>query len=55
VHTSITVVTRLVSSEGAVELVRALYKNTTISTVDLRSNPIGDHVEGVAAIATMLT
>ena len=37
------------------ELARALYKNTTLSTVDLRSNPIGDHVEGVAAIATMLT
>ena len=43
-----------ISSEGAVELVAALCKNTTLEHLDLRQNPIGEHVEGVTAVAKML-
>ena len=43
-----------ISSGGAVELAAALCKNTTLRTLILSGNPIGDHVEGVAAIATSL-
>ena len=43
-----------ISSEGAVELATALCKNTTLRTLTLSGNPIGEHVEGVAAVATML-
>ena len=43
-----------ISSEGAVELATALCKNTTLRVLHLSGNPIGEHVEGVEAIATML-
>ena len=43
-----------ISSEGAVELATALCKNTTLRELDLSGNPIGEHVEGVTAVATML-
>ena len=43
-----------ISSEGAVELATALCKNTTLRELYLRGNPIGEHVEGVTAVATML-
>ena len=43
-----------ISSEGAVELATALCKNTTLRELNLSGNPIGEHVEGVTAIATML-
>ena len=43
-----------ISSGGAMELAAALCKNTTLRTLKLSGNPIGDHVEGVAAIATLL-
>ena len=43
-----------ISSEGAVELATALYKNTTLRELYLCGNPIGEHVEGVTAVATML-
>ena len=39
-----------ISSEGAVELATALFKNTPLRRLDLSGNPIG----GVTAIATML-
>ena len=44
-----------ISSEGAVELAIALCKNTTLQVLNSSRNPIGEHVEGVTAIATMLT
>ena len=43
-----------ISSEGAVKLVAALCKNTTLEHLDLTHNPIGEHVEGVTAVAKML-
>ena len=43
-----------ISSEGAVELAAALCKNTTLNHLDLSDNPIGEHVEGVTAVAKML-
>ena len=43
-----------ISSEGAVELATALCKNTTLRELDLSGNSIGEHVEGVTAVATML-
>ena len=43
-----------ISSEGAVELATALCKNTTLRELYLCGNPIGEHVEGVTAVATML-
>ena len=43
-----------ISSEGAVELATALWKNTTLRVLDLSRNPIGEHVEGVTAVAAML-
>ena len=36
------------------ELAAALCKNTTLRELDLSHNPIGEHVEGVTAIATWL-
>ena len=43
-----------ISSEGAVKLAAALCKNTTLNDLDLSHNPIGEHVEGVTAVAKML-
>ena len=43
-----------ISSEGAVELAAALCKNSTLQHLNLNSNPIGEHVEGVTAVAKML-
>ena len=46
-----------ISCEGAVELAAALCKNTTLTTLKylyLSHNPIGEHVEGVTAVARML-
>ena len=43
-----------ISSEGAVELAAALCKNTTLRNLNLSHNPIGEHVEGVTAVAKML-
>ena len=43
-----------ISSEGAVELATALCKNTTLRELSLSGNPIGEHVEGVTAVAAML-
>ena len=43
-----------ISSEGAVELATALCKNTTLRELHLSGNPIGERVEGVTAVATML-
>ena len=43
-----------ISSEGAVELAAALCKNTTLNDLDLIRNPIGEHVEGMTAVAKML-
>ena len=43
-----------ISSEGAVELAAALCKNTTLQVLSLSHNPIGEHVEGVTAVAKML-
>ena len=45
-----------ISSEGAVELETALYKNTTLRELNLSlsGNSIGEHVGGVTALATML-
>ena len=43
-----------VSSEGAVELAVALCKNTTLEYLNLGHNPIGEHVEGITAVARML-
>ena len=42
------------SSEGAVELATALCKNTTLRELNLSGNPIGEHANGVTAVATML-
>ena len=44
----------LISSEGAVKLAAALCKNTALEHLDLNCNPIGEHVEGVTAVAKML-
>ena len=43
-----------ISTEGAVELAAALCKNTTLKHLDLSRNPIGEHLEGVTAVAKML-
>ena len=43
-----------ISSEGAVELVAALYKNTTLEHLDLSRNPIGEHEEGVTSAVKLL-
>ena len=43
-----------ISSEGAVEPAAALWNNSTIQHLDLSDNPIGEHVEGVTAVAKML-
>ena len=43
-----------ISSEGAVKLATALYKNTTLNALHLNINSIGEHVEGVTAVAKML-
>ena len=43
-----------ISSEGAVKLAAALCKNTTLNDLNLSRNPIGEHVEGVTAVARML-
>ena len=43
-----------ISSEGAVELAAALYRNATLEHLDLRQNPIGECVGGVTAVAKML-
>ena len=43
-----------ISSEGAVKLAAALCKNNTLKSLDLSNNPIGEDVEGVAAVAEML-
>ena len=43
-----------ISSESVVELVAALCKNTTLEHLDLSHNCIGEHVEGVTAVAKML-
>ena len=43
-----------ISSEGAVELAAALCKSTTLNDLNLSYNPIGEHVEGVTAVAKML-
>ena len=43
-----------ISSEGGVKLAAALCKNTTLKHLDLSRNPIGEHVEGVTAVAEML-
>ena len=43
-----------ISSEGAVKLAAALCKNTTLKHLNLSINPIGEHVEGVTAVAEML-
>ena len=43
-----------ISSEGAMELAAALCKNTTLKHLNLNRNPIGEHVEGVTAVAKML-
>jgi len=43
-----------ISGQGAGELAAALSNNTTLRNLDLRGNPIGDHVEGVAAIGMSL-
>ena len=40
-----------ISSEGAVELATALCKNTTLQHLNLGRNPIGEHVEGMTAVA----
>ena len=43
-----------ISSEGAVELAAALCKNSTLKHLHLSHNSIGEHVEGVTAVAKML-
>ena len=43
-----------VSSKGAVKLAAALCKNTTLEHLDLSHKPIGEHVEGVTAVAKVL-
>ena len=43
-----------ISSNGAVELAAALCKNTTLEHLYLSYNPIGEHVEGVTAVAKLL-
>ena len=43
-----------ITSESAVELAAALCKYTTLKHLDLSHNPIGEHVEGVTAVAKML-
>ena len=43
-----------ISSECAVELATALYKNTTLRELDLSRNLIGEHADGMTAIATLL-
>ena len=43
-----------ISSEGAVELAAGLCKKTTLRTLYLTHNPIGDNVKGAIAIAEML-
>ena len=43
-----------ISSEGAVKLAAALCKNSTLKHLDLSHNPIGEHVEGVTAVAKLL-
>ena len=43
-----------ISSEGAVKLAAALCKNTTLKDLNLSHNPIGEHVEGVTAVAKSL-
>ena len=43
-----------ISSESAVELAAALCKTTTLKCLVLSNNPIGEHVEGVTAVAKML-
>ena len=43
-----------ISSNGPVELTAALCKNTTLQHLDLSDNPIGEHVEGVTAVAKVL-
>ena len=43
-----------ISSEGAVKLAAALCKNTTLEHLNLSRNPIGEHVEGMTAVAKML-
>ena len=43
-----------ITSGSAVELAAALCKNTTLDDLNLNHNPIGEHVEGVTAVAKML-
>ena len=43
-----------ISSEGTVELIAALCKNTTLQLLDMSHNPIGEHVGGATAVAKML-
>ena len=43
-----------ISSEGAVELADALYKNTALRYLDVSHNPIGDIVDVVIALANIL-
>ena len=43
-----------ISSEGAVKLSAALCKSTTLKHLNLTHNSIGEHVEGVTAVAEML-
>ena len=43
-----------ISSEGAVELVAALCKNTTLKHLDLGRIPIGEHEEGVTSAVKLL-
>ena len=43
-----------ISSEGLVELVAALCKNTTLEHLDLGCNPIGEHEEGVTSAVKLL-
>ena len=43
-----------ISSESAVKLAAALCENTILRSLNLTNNPIGEHVEGVTAVAKML-
>ena len=43
-----------ISSNCAVELAAALCKNTKLKHLMLSNNPIGEHLEGVTAVAEML-
>ena len=43
-----------ISSEDVVKLAAALCKNTTLNDLDLSRNPIGEHVEGMTAVAKSL-